>query len=318
MKRLVFSCALFFIVWTAACWSNGGVQSDTAVTNLTNSQVVKSDEKKVGELRNQIEQIASAARGRVGVAAVILETGESVSFNPREHFPMQSVYKLPIGMTVLRDVDAGKIKLEEPLRIEKSDFLKGSRILPPEKYPNGAAVKIIELLQFMISESDNTASDVLLKRVGGAEAVMGYLSESGINEIVVANTEKEMSEDATAQYRNWASPDAAVNLLKFFYEGKGLSKENRDLLMKFLIDTQTGPKRLKGELPAGTVVAHKTGTSGTKEGITAATNDIGIMTMPDGRHLAIAVFVADSPADEATREAVIAKITRAIYNKLAQ
>ncbi len=294
------------------------MQSDGSSTDSTNSQAVKFDEKKIGNLRDRIEQIASAARGRVGAAAAILETGESVSLNPKENFPMQSVYKLPIAMTVLRQVDAGKIKLDEPIRIEKGDFLKGSRILPPEKYPNGADVKINELLRMMISESDNTASDVLLKRVGGGDAVMRYLSEAGINEIAVVNTEKEMSEDATAQYRNRATPEAAVNLLKGFYEGKGLSAQNRDFLMKLMIVTPTGPKRLKGELPAGTVVAHKTGTSGTKEGITAATNDIGIVTMPDGKHLAVAVFVADSPADEATREAVIAKITRAIYDELTR
>ena len=69
-------------------------------------------------------------------------------------------------------------------------------------------------------------------------------------------------------------------------------------------------------MPAGTAVAHKTGTSGTEKGITAATNDIGIITLPDGRHLAIAVFVSDSPEDEATREGVIAKIAKAIWEKL--
>ena len=81
-----------------------------------------------------------------------------------------------------------------------------------------------------------------------------------------------------------------------------------------MIESTPGPKRLKGLLPAGTIVAHKTGTSGTEKEITAATNDIGIITLPDGRHVAIAVFVSDSPADVATREAVIAKIAKAVFD----
>ena len=82
-------------------------------------------------------------------------------------------------------------------------------------------------------------------------------------------------------------------------------------------ESSTGPQRLKGLLPAGTVVAHKTGSSWTENGITAATNDIGIVTLPNGRHLAIAVFVSDSPADQATREGVIAKIARAVWERFA-
>jgi beta-lactamase class A len=79
-------------------------------------------------------------------------------------------------------------------------------------------------------------------------------------------------------------------------------------------DSPTGPHRIKGELPSGTVVMHKTGTSGSAEGLTNATNDIGLITLPDGRRLAIAVFVSDSSADEATRDAVIARIAKAAYD----
>jgi beta-lactamase class A len=84
--------------------------------------------------------------------------------------------------------------------------------------------------------------------------------------------------------------------------------------MKVLTESTPGAKRLKGLLPAGTAVAHKTGTSGTQGGLTAATNDIGLLTLPNGKHVAIAVFVSDSPTDEATREAVIAKIARAVWD----
>jgi len=88
----------------------------------------------------------------------------------------------------------------------------------------------------------------------------------------------------------------------------------RDLLLGDLTASTPGPHGLKGLLPPGTAVAHKTGTDGTRHGLTRATNDIGIITLQNGRHLAIAVFVKDSTADEPTREATIAKIARAAYD----
>src|SRR2546422_9065038 len=102
------------------------------------------------------------------------------------------------------------------------------------------------------------------------------------------------------------------------HERQGLSESSQALLLKYLTESTLGQKRLKGLLPAGTVIAHKTGTSGTQKGITAATNDIGIITMPNGNHLAIAVFVSDSAVDEATRENVIAKIAKAAWDSVTR
>ncbi|HET6977134.1 MAG TPA: class A beta-lactamase, subclass A2 [Pyrinomonadaceae bacterium] len=266
------------------------------------------------DLQKQIEQIAAQAKGRVGVAAEILETGEAVSSNLHEHYPMQSVYKLPIGMAVLAQVDQGKLKLDQRVRVEKKDLV-GPGLHSPirDRNPNGVELSLSELLRFAVSESDGTASDVLLKLVA-VEAVTRYLSELGVTEIVVANSENEISQDWQTQYRNWASPYGAVQLLRALNERRGLSEQSQQLLLKLMIETPTGPKRLKGLLPQTAVVAHKTGTSGTSNGITAATNDIGLITLPNGRHLAIAVFVSDSPTDLATRERVIAEIAKAVWD----
>jgi len=92
-----------------------------------------------------------------------------------------------------------------------------------------------------------------------------------------------------------------------------LSDTSQALLLRFMTETMTGLKRLRGELPAGTVVAHKTGSSGARDGVAAATNDIGIITLPNGQHLAVAVFLTDSRADEASREHVIARVARAAW-----
>ena len=171
-----------------------------------------------------------------------------------------------------------------------------------------------EVLRYAVSESDGTASDVLLRLEGGGPRVTAYLEGLGVRGVRVVTTETEMTRGQQVQYRNWAQPEQAVALLRAFHEGRGLSPASRALLREWMTVTLTGPKRLKGLLPEGTDVAHKTGTSGTVRGLTAATNDIGIVTLPDGRHLAIAVFVSDSRASVEVREGVIAKIACAAWD----
>ncbi len=247
------------------------------------------------------------------MTATVLETGESVSLDGNQRFPMQSVYKFPIAMAVLAQVDQGKLKLDQKIRIEASDVVQGSRIL--DKKSQGMELTLAELLKYMVSESDNTASDVLLRLVGGPKIVTQYLRSLGVNDIVVANTEKELGQDPAVQYRNYATPNAAVVLLRAFDEGKGLSKSSQAILRQLMTETSTGLKRIKGLLPDGTVVAHKTGTSSTVNGVTAATNDVGLVTLPNGRHLAIAIFVSNSKANDALREEVIAKVTKAAWDE---
>ena len=272
-------------------------------------------ERAAGDLRSRIEEISRSAQGRVGASVLVLETGESVSFHGDERFPMQSVYKLPIAMAVLQRVDRGTLKLAQRVKVEPDDFVSAGQHSPiRDRHPRGTELSLEELLRLNTSESDGTACDVLLDLVGGTAAVVEYLRGLGIAGIAVVDTEKEIGRDHSLQYRNWAAPDAAVALLKKLHEGAGLSAGSRALLLRMMIETPTGPRRLKGLLPAGAVVAHKTGSSGMQNGLAAATNDIGIVTLPDGRHLAIAVFVSDSKADEATREGVIAKIARAAWD----
>jgi beta-lactamase class A len=123
-----------------------------------------------------------------------------------------------------------------------------------------------------------------------------------------------MAQAQDVQYQNSATPKAAVELLGLFYQGKNLSATSRGLLLQWMVETETGLHRLKGMLPPQTVVAHKTGTSGTVGGVSAATNDIGLITLPDGRHLAIAVFVSDARGQESARESVIAQIARSAWD----
>jgi beta-lactamase class A len=226
---------------------------------------------------------------------------------------MQSVYKLPISMAVLKLVDDGKIKLDQKVPITKQDFIGRNAHSPiRDKYRNGIELSVSDLLRFAISESDGTASDVLMSLAGGSEAVQSYLTSLQISDMKIVDTEKAFVQDHSLQHRNWSTPDAAVSLLRALQEGHALSDASQALLLNLMVESTPGQKRLKGLLPAGTIVAHKTGTSGTENGVTAATNDIGLITLPNGNHLAIAVFVAASPADQVKREQVIAEIAKAV------
>jgi beta-lactamase class A len=216
-------------------------------------------------------------------------------------------------MAVLAQVDRGKLKLDRKIRVEESDVVPDSTIL--DRNAEGKEFSLTELLKYMLDKSDSTSSDALLRLIGGPKVVMQYLQSLGVNDMVVANPEKEIQQDNAVQYRNYATPDAAIILLRKFHEGQGLSKSSQALLRRWMTEGSTGKKRIEGLLPKGTVVAHKTGTSKTVDGVAGGTNDVGLVTLPNGNHLAIAVFVSDSKADMATREAAIAKISRSVWDE---
>jgi beta-lactamase class A len=168
------------------------------------------------------------------------------------------------------------------------------------------------LARAAIVESDGSASDVLLRLVKPRH-VRKYLHNLGVKGIKIENTEKEMAPDDKVQYDNWATPRGAVTLLQKLQAGEGLSASKRDLLLGWMIETRTGSQRIRALIPREVQVADKTGSSGTEHGVTAATNDIGLIQLPNGNHLAVAVFVSNSPADADVREAVIAQIARAAW-----
>jgi beta-lactamase class A len=267
-------------------------------------------------LAADLDRIARGTDGTLGAAVRLVETGETVVLNGDGRFPMQSVYKAPIGMAVLHEVDAGRLSLDAPIRVEAADLVPSGMHSPlRDAHPKGGVVPLRELLRLSVEESDGTASDVLLRLVGGKAKAQGYLSSLGVEGIRIETTEGEMGRDYQAQYRSWATPGSAVDWLAALQQGKDLSPKSRALLLGWMTATKTFPTRLKGRLPAGTEVAHKTGSSGSREGVSAATNDIGIITLPDGRHLAVAVFLRDSKADDAARNAAIAKVARAAWDK---
>lgn len=277
--------------------------------------VIKEDD----ELQRKIVEIAKEAKGKVGVFAFLIEADRTVSYNGNERFAMQSVVKLPVAMAVLKQVNEGTLKLDQKIAFTAGDLVNPNQRSPlRDKNPKGGEITVNELIGLAVSESDGTACDVLTRIAGGPSGVQKYIDELGIVEMEMKRTHKEFGKNWDQQYENWASPEAAAALLESLWKTEGISAEHREILLKFMTDTSTGPNRLKGMLPAGTVVAHKTGTGGTRDGLTSATNDIGTITLPNGTHIAIAVFVGDSTADEKTREAVIAKIAKSVWDTWAK
>ncbi|RZK28571.1 MAG: class A beta-lactamase [Hymenobacter sp.] len=270
-------------------------------------------------LRAEVGQLAPAASARVGVSMRVLGTGDIMSYHNRQHYSLLSVFKLAIAMAVLHQVDQGKLRLTQPISLTKADLPKTYSPLR-DKYPEGNVyMPVQELLRYMLVVSDNDACDILLKLVGGPRQVTAYLRGLGIRPVVIAFSEAQMGAVWSAQYANWSYPAAQVELLDRVYRRTALSAASSHLLYTLLRATSVTPHRLKGLLPPGTPVAHRSGTSSPNaQGLSPATNDVGIIELPDGRHIALAVFVSDSYAEVAAQELLIAKIAQAVYKEFTQ
>ncbi len=264
-------------------------------------------------LRLEVEAIARSIAGKLGVAMMGLETGETFLFNGNDRFPMQSVYKFPLAMAVLERVDKGRLSLNQVVHVASSDLLPDTWSPLRERYPAGNVdIALSELLRTTVSESDNNGCDILFRMLGGPPAVDAYVRGLGIKGMAIAATEEEMHRVRDSQFSNWCEPAAMARLLDLFFQGRTHAAASRDFLMRLMLETATGPRRIKALLPPGTAVAHKTGTSFTDgKGVTAATNDVGIVTVAGGNHVAMVIFLADSSAALEARENAIARVARA-------
>lgn len=265
--------------------------------------------------RGSIEQIVAGINAKVGVAVLDIETGDTLTIDGSGKYPMQSVYKFPLALAVLQRVDEGALSLKQRIHIGKAELVPDTWSPMREKYPEGnIEIPLEEIIRYTVSQSDNNGCDILFRLMGGPPSVEAYIHSLGITEIAIVSTEQEMHKDGSLQYRNWCSPAGMSQLLRKFCRGEALSEKSTSFLREIMEQTPTGPRRIKGLLPKGTVVAHKTGSSGANElGLVAATNDVGVVTLPSGRHVAIAIFVSDAREEEVACEDVIALIARAVW-----
>lgn len=278
---------------------------------ISNSHFAQTD-----SLKHKIEEIISNKKADVGVSILGIENKETLSINGDKHYPMQSVFKFHIALTVLNLVDSGKLNLNQKIFIRKKDLLPNTWSPMREDFPEGNVnLPLSEVLKYTVAQSDNNGCDILLNLVGGPKIVNDYIHELGIKDLSIQADEEEMHKNWDVQFLNWTTPHAATDLLLLFFNKKILSKNSFDFLWKTMTETSTGGNKIKGQLPQGILVAHKTGSSGVNDkGITAADNDIGIVKMPNGKYFVISIFVSNSKENEEANQKIISSIAKAAWD----
>lgn len=292
-------------------------------------------------LQTRLEELFSSVNsGSLGISVLDVRSGAQWSINGDQSFPMMSVFKVPVAAAVLDQVDRGHFSLQQTISVSRSELRDGASVIRENFSGERMTFTLQQLLHYSVSRSDNTAVDALIRLIGGPSAVTSFLRSHGIEGMRVDLDEGGLSDllthvgpavqipvhekpDAKAQRlqlglqafladpRNRSTPDAAVSLLKQLQSGMLLSPQSTHNLLD-LMHQQTTPRRLRAGLPESVMLADKCGTSTTLNGVTAAYNDIGIMTWPDGRQVIVAVFLSASKASQAEREKLFSEITQAI------
>jgi beta-lactamase class A len=279
-----------------------------AVTTLFYTQIFGQN-----ELRQNIEQIISTKNANVGVSILNLENGDTLSFNGNKHYPMISVFKFHIALTVLNEVDKGELSLSQKLFIKKSELLQNTWSPFREKYPNGdISISLKEALQWTISVSDNNLCDILIRLLGGVTKIDSFINNP---DFIIKNDEEGMHQNWDAQFLNTTTPNFSNQLLIKLLEKKILTEKSTEFLYQTMVSTSVGQNRIKGKLPTNTEVAHRTGSSFTNDaGMTGAINDIGIVKLPNGKYFIISVFIHNTTEKFKDGEDIIADITKATWD----
>src|SRR5690606_5972905 len=268
-------------------------------------------------LAQQIAAIADGSKGRIGVAAIDLVTGEEVAILGDQHFPMASTSKIAIAATYLEGVDQGRFSLttEFPLLIPVASRPFSSPVAPVRKGEYLSASKLIDL---MITRSSNPATDALLAAVGGPAAVNDWARRAGLPDFnltrdiaTLVRDDGEINPAVRIDMRDSATPRAMVKLLAGLYQGQWLSASSRNVIVDAMERCRTGTRRIPAMLPSGVTVAHKTGS------LNNTSSDIGIITGPDGHAVAVAIYVTGQ-GTRLNREGKIATIARALYDGYGQ
>jgi len=270
-------------------------------------------------LEAQIARLADPAGGRIGVAAIDLGTGEQVSILGNQRFPMASTSKIAIAATFLEGVDKGRWTLDQqfPLMVPQASKRLSTKTAPVRP---GRLMSAREMIDRMITRSDNQATDGMLAVVGGPQAVNSWVRRAGISadgfslDRDIATLVRDETEFDPATYidkRDSATPLAMAQMLSGLHQGKWLSAQSRAVLIGAMERCITGKNRIPGKMPSNVLVAHKTGS------LYNTSSDVGIITLPNGRSIALAIYVTGGKMDRAYRIDRIANIARALHDGFA-
>lgn len=264
------------------------------------------------ELKKEIEIIVGGKDLKLGFALYDFSTGKSISINGNDRYPMQSVFKFPIGVALLDCVSRGEFSLSDSVTLTKADLLPDLWSPIRERWPEGVRLPLVSVMTYMVAHSDNSATDFLIHKIGGVARIQDIVNRLGAKKINIRNTEAEIQGSWSVQFDNWTTPNAMVDFLRLMNDGKLLDKANTTVLWEIMASASSGSvNRL---VPKTVTFARKTGYSGVNsQGIIAAQNDVGIIEFEDGRRVAYAIFLTDSTLGTDAGYDILAQIGKAIW-----
>lgn len=265
-------------------------------------------------LKNNLDSIAKTVDAKIALGYINIETGDTFSYNGRTHVPTQSTIKFPLAVMIMKQVDSGHLTLEQKLELTQHEKETPTNSTLLKDNNNASAIPVHALLTYMTHVSDNISFSAFTRYVGGGKKIEEYIKAQGLNGVSVKQRDGEPYVDMNPPYNTWCEPMDMAALLVKFYKGELLSKTATDTLRSIMERTTGGTKRIKGLLPEGTLVAHKTGTSGMENGRTTAVNDIGIITLPNGNHLVLTVYITEVAGDMEAGEHIIGRVAKAAYD----
>lgn len=264
------------------------------------------------ELKKEIEIIVGGKDLKLGFALYDFSTGKSISINGNDKFPMQSVFKFPLGVALLDCVSRGEFALSDSVTLTKADLSPDLWSPIRERWPEGVRLPLVSVMTYMVAHSDNIATDFLIHKIGGVARIQDIVNRLGAKKINIRNTEAEIQGSWSVQFDNWTTPNAMVDFLRLMNDGKLLDKANTAVLWEIMSSASSGSvNRL---VPKTVTFARKTGYSGANsQGIIAAQNDVGIIEFEDGRRVAYAIFLTDSTLGTDAGYDILAQIGKAIW-----
>lgn len=266
-------------------------------------------------LQDAVSRAAAGHDATVGVS-VRVENGPSVAVNDSIRYPVMSVFKFHVATAALNTLKLTDTPLNTEVILTRQQLPPATYSPLRDAHPDGEVrTSYRELIEYAVALSDNNACDVLIDFAGGIDSVASFVRSIGIDGFDLTQTERSMHESPERCYDNWSHPSSMTALLEKIYATDVLSPERRDFLRTVMESTTTGPDKLRAGVPQHLTLGHKTGHSDRRpDGVKPGDCDAGVVTLPDGRRLYIAVFIRDSRESDAANAAIIADIAAAACN----